>query len=245
MSGHSKWANIKHKKGKMDAVRGKITTKIAREITVAVRLGGSDPTGNMKLKLALTKAKANNIPKENIQRAIQKGLGAADGSNYEELVYEGYGPGGSAVLLNVMTDNRNRSAADVRHIFSKNGGNLGESGCVGWMFKNKALFVLGKEDNDIAEDELMMLALEAGAEDFKVEEDYFEITGEPESFEAIQEILEQHNLNPEVAELTMIPDTTIKLEGVDAQKMLKLIDALEDHDDVQNVYANYDIDELE
>ena len=133
MSGHSKWANIKHKKGKMDAVRGKITTKIAREITVAVRMGGSDPTGNMKLKLALTKAKANNIPKENIQRAIQKGLGALEGSNYEEMLYEGYGPGGSAVMIEVMTDNRNRTAADVRHIFSKNGGNLGETGCVGWM----------------------------------------------------------------------------------------------------------------
>ena len=148
MSGHSKWANIKHKKGRMDAVRGKVTTKIGREITVAVRMGGSDPTGNMKLKLALTKAKANNVPKDNIQRAIQKGLGALDGNNYEEMVYEGYGPGGSAVMIEVMTDNRNRTAADVRHIFSKNGGNLGETGCVGWMFKKKSVFVIEKENFD-------------------------------------------------------------------------------------------------
>ncbi len=242
MSGHSKWANIKHKKGKMDAVRGKITTKIAREITVAVRMGGSDPTGNMKLKLALTKAKANNIPKENIQRAIQKGLGALEGSNYEEMLYEGYGPGGSAVMIEVMTDNRNRTAADVRHIFSKNGGNLGETGCVGWMFKKKSVFVVEKE-NFANEEELMMLALEAGADDFQVEEDSFEITGEPEVFDEIEKMLEENNIESSVAEISMAPDTTVKLEGTDATKMLKLIEALEDHDDVQEVYANYDIDE--
>ncbi|WIW71764.1 YebC/PmpR family DNA-binding transcriptional regulator [Anaerosinus gibii] len=242
MSGHSKWANIKHKKGKMDAVRGKITTKIAREITVAVRMGGSDPTGNMKLKLALTKAKANNIPKENIQRAIQKGLGALEGSNYEEMLYEGYGPGGSAVMIEVMTDNRNRTAADVRHIFSKNGGNLGETGCVGWMFKKKSVFVVEKE-NFANEEELMMLALEAGADDFQVEEDSFEITSEPEVFDEIEKMLEENNIESSVAEISMVPDTTVKLEGTDATKMLKLIEALEDHDDVQEVYANYDIDE--
>lgn len=242
MSGHSKWANIKHKKGKMDAVRGKVTTKIAREITVAVRMGGSDSTGNMKLKLALTKAKANNIPKENIQRAIQKGLGALEGSNYEEMLYEGYGPAGSAVMIEVMTDNRNRTAADVRHIFSKNGGNLGETGCVGWMFKKKSVFVVEKE-NFANEEELMMMALEAGADDFEVEEDAFEITGEPESFDEIEKMLEKNNIEPSVAEISMVPDNTVKLEGADATKMLKLIEALEDHDDVQEVYANYDIDE--
>lgn len=242
MSGHSKWANIKHKKGRMDAVRGKVTTKIAREITVAVRLGGGDPTGNMKLKLALSKAKANNIPKENIQRAIQKGLGAADGGNYEEMVYEGYGPGGSAVLLSIMTDNRNRTAADIRHLFSKHGGNLGETGCVGWMFKKKCLFVVDKETFD-NEEELMLLALDAGAEDFKAEDDSFEITGAPEDFDAIQSALDARGIEPGAAEISMIPDTTVRLEGEDAQKMLRLIEALEDHDDVQEVYSNYDIDE--
>lgn len=242
MSGHSKWANIKHKKGKMDAVRGKITTKIGREITVAVRLGGSDPTGNMKLKLALTKAKANNVPKDNIQRAIQKGLGALEGSSYEELLYEGYGPGGSAVMMEIMTDNRNRTAADIRHLFSKYGGNLGESGCVGWMFKKKSVFVVEKE-TFTDEEALMMLALEAGAEDFKAEEDAFEITALPEDFNVIEKMLEENKIEAAVAEISMIPDTTIHLEGKDAEKMLRLIEALEDHDDVQEVYANYDIDE--
>lgn len=242
MSGHSKWANIKHKKGKMDAVRGKVTTKIGREITVAVRMGGSDPTGNMKLKLALAKAKANNVPKDNIQRAIQKGLGAVDGNNYEEMVYEGYGPAGSAVMIEVMTDNRNRTAADVRHIFSKNGGNLGETGCVGWMFNKKCIFVVEKENFDNEED-LMMLALDAGADDFKVEEDVFEIIGAPEEFNKIQQMLDDNKIEASVAEISMIPDNTVKLEGTDAIKMLKMIEALEDHDDVQEVYANYDIDD--
>lgn len=242
MSGHSKWANIKRKKGKNDAVRGQITTKIAREITVAVRMGGSDPTGNMRLKLVLSKAKANNIPKENIQRAIQRGLGAGDGANYEEMLYEGYGPGGSAVMIEVMTDNRNRTAADVRHIFSKNGGNLGETGCVGWMFHKKCMFVVEKEVY-ANEDELMLMALDAGADDFKVEEDTFEISGEPEAFEAIQQMLDDNQIEASVAEITMVPDTTVKLEGADAEKMLRLVEMLEEHDDVQEVYANYDIDE--
>lgn len=242
MSGHSKWANIKHKKGRMDAVRGKVTTKIGREITVAVRLGGSDPTGNMKLKLALTKAKANNVPKDNIQRAIQKGMGALEGSNYEEMVYEGYGPGGCAVMLDIMTDNRNRTAADIRHLFSKNGGNLGETGCVGWMFQQKSVFVVEKEIFG-DEEELMMLALESGAEDFKSDEEAFEISAAPEDFDAIAKMLEDKGIEPTVAEVSMVPDTTVKLEGLDAEKMLRLMDALEDHDDVQEVYANYDIDE--
>lgn len=243
MSGHSKWANIKHKKGRMDAVRGKVTTKIGREITVAVRLGGSDPTGNMKLKLALTKAKANNVPKDNIQRAIQKGLGALEGNNYEEMVYEGYGPGGSAVMLEIMTDNRNRTAADIRHLFSKNGGNLGETGCVGWMFKQKSVFVVEKETYG-DEEALMMLALEAGADDFKAEDDdVFEILAEQGDYNAIEKMLEDNGIEPSVAEISMIPDTTVKLDGKDAEKMLRLIEALEDHDDVQEVYTNCDIDE--
>jgi len=242
MSGHSKWANIKHKKGKMDALRGKVTTKIGRELTVAARLGGADPTGNMRLKLALQKAKENNIPKDNIQRAIQKGLGSLDGSSYEELVYEGYGPAGVAVMVEVMTDNRNRTAADVRHLFSKYSGNLGESGCVSWMFNKKGLFVIEKAIG-IDEEELMMLSLEAGADDFKVEEDEFEIIIDPALFYQFQEILEKNHIKTAVAEVTMVPETTVTLASDDATKMMKLMDALEEHDDVQEVYANFDIPE--
>ena len=241
MSGHSKWANIKRKKGANDAIRGKITTKIGREITIAVRMGGPDPIGNMRLKLALSKAKANNIPKENIQRAIAKGQGAADGSNYEEFTYEGYGPGGIAVLLDIMTDNRNRTAADVRHLFSKHGGNMGQDGCVDWMFKKKAVFVVERETFD-DEDELMNLVLEAGAEDFEAMDDAFEITAAPEDFEAVANALEEKGIKTASAEVTMVPDNTVHLEGKDAEKMLALVDALEENDDVQNVYANYEID---
>lgn len=242
MSGHSKWANIKRKKGANDAIRGKITTKIGREITIAVRMGGGDPTGNMRLKLALSKAKANNIPKDNIQRAIQKGLGAAEGSNYEELTYEGYGPAGSAIMLDILTDNRNRSAGDVRHIFSKYGGNLGETGCVGWMFKQKAVFIVEKETFE-DEDELMGIVLDAGAEDLKAEDDVFEITADPADYNAIEAALGEKGIETASAEITMVPDTTVKLEGKDAEKMQNLIDALEENDDVQNVYSNYEFDE--
>jgi YebC/PmpR family DNA-binding regulatory protein len=242
MSGHSKWANIKHKKGKMDAIRGKITTKISREITVAARMGGADPTGNMRLKLALEKARANNVPKENIQRAIQKGIGALDGSNYEEITYEGYGPGGVALMIEIMTDNRNRTAADIRHILSKNGGNLGESGCVAWMFKQKGLFVVDKETG-ANEDDLMMLSIEAGAEDFKDNGDEFEITTAPNDFEKVLEALTANNIETSVAQVTMIPETSITLSDEDVEKMMKLMEVLEDHDDVQEVYANFDIPE--
>ena len=242
MSGHSKWSTIKHKKGKVDALRSKATSKIGREITVAARMGGADPTGNMRLKLALQKAKENNVPKDNIQRAIQKGVGALEGSNYEELVYEGYGPAGVAVIVEVMTDNRNRTAADVRHLFSKYGGNLGESGCVSWMFDKKGLFVID-EIKGLDEEEVMMLALEAGADDFKAENDEFEITVTPENFTQLQEILAENNIKTSVAEVTMIPQTTVPLLGDEAIKMMKLMDALEEHDDVQDVYANFDIPE--
>ena len=241
MSGHSKWANIKRKKGANDAIRGKITTKIGREITIAVRMGGGDPTGNMRLKLALSKAKANNIPKDNINRAIQKGLGATEGSNYEELMYEGYGPGGTAVMLDILTDNRNRTAADVRHLFSKYGGNLGQDGCVSWMFKQKAVFLVEKEVFG-DEDELMEIVLDAGAEDMKAEDEIFEITAEPSAFDALEQALAEKGIETASAEVTMVPDTTVGLAGKDAEKMQTLIDALEDNDDVQNVYTNYESD---
>ena len=242
MSGHSKWANIKRKKGANDAIRGKITTKIGREITIAVRMGGADPTGNMRLKLALSKAKANNIPKDNINRAIQKGLGATEGSNYEEVIYEGYGPGGTAVMLDILTDNRNRTAADVRHLFSKYGGNLGQDGCVSWMFKKNAVFVVERDTFD-DEDALLELVLEAGAEDMRSEDDVFEIIAEPDAYDAIETVLGEKGIETASAEVTMVPDTTVHLVDKDAEKMQTLIDALEDNDDVQNVYSNYEMDE--
>ena len=242
MSGHSKWANIKRKKGANDAIRGKITTKIGREITIAVRMGGGDPTGNMRLKLALSKAKANNIPKDNINRAIQKGLGATEGSNYEEVLYEGYGPGGTAVMLDILTDNRNRTAADVRHLFSKYGGNLGATGCVAWMFKQKAVFIVEREVFG-DEDELLNIALEAGAEDMKAEGDVFEIVAEPGDYDAVADALAAKGIETASAEVTMVPDNTVRIEGKDAEKMMSLVDALEEHDDVQNIYANYEMDE--
>ena len=242
MSGHSKWANIKHKKGKADALRGKITTKISREITIAVRMGGADPTGNMKLKLALSKAKANNIPKDNIQRAIQKGQGALEGSNYEEITYEGYGPAGVAIMVSALTDNRNRTAADVRHVFSKYGGNMGETGCVNWMFKRKGIFVISSEAG-VSEDDLMMMTLEAGAEDIKGDEDGFEIVTQPDDFEAVEKALAENNIEVEMSEITMVPDTMAELSAEDAEKVQKMLDALDDLDDVQDVYTNADLPE--
>lgn len=242
MSGHSKWANIKHKKGKADALRGKITTKISREITIAVRMGGSDPTGNMKLKLALSKAKANNIPKDNIQRAIQKGAGALEGSSYEEITYEGYGPAGVAMMVTALTDNRNRTAADVRHVFTKYGGNLGATGCVGYMFQQKGIFAVSNESG-VTEDDLMLVALDAGAEDIKSNEDGFEIITAPDAFDAVDKALADNSIEVEMSEITMVPDTMTALEGEDAEKVQKMLDALEDLDDVQDVYTNADLPE--
>ena len=242
MSGHSKWATIKRKKGANDAIRGAMTTKISREITIAVKMGGADPTGNMRLKLALSKAKANNVTKENINRAIQKGLGASDTSNYEEITYEGYGPGGSALMLDILTDNRNRTAANIRHIFTKHGGNLGENGCVSWMFKKKAVFVVDKENFD-DEDALMEIVMDAGAEDFNADDDMFEITAAPEDCNAIESALAEKNIETASAEITQVPDTTVALAGDAAEKMQKLLDALDEDDDVQNVYGNYEFAE--
>lgn len=239
MSGHSKWNNIKNKKGKLDAIRGKVTTKIGREITIAVRMGGSDPVGNMRLKLALQKAKENNIPKDNIKRAIQKGAGTLEGANYEEIVYEGYGPAGVAVTVDVLTDNRNRAAADVRHEFSKHGGNLGETGCVAWMFKKKGIFVVPKDNAN--EDELMELVLEAGADDMQVNDEDYEITTTPEAFDDVEKALEEKGIETEIAHVTNVPDNTISLDATSAKKLENLIDALDDIDDVQDVYHNGDM----
>ena len=241
MSGHSKWSNIKHRKGKNDALKAKITTKISREITVAVKAGGTDPTGNMRLKLALQKARENNIPKDNIQRAIDKGAGAGDANNYEEITYEGYGPGGAAILVEVMTDNRNRAAADVRHAFSKRGGNLGESGSVNWMFKRKGVFVIPQEGND--EETLTLLALDAGAEDIKVEDDVFVIYTLPDDYDAVEAALAEESIATDMAQITMVPDTNMELTGDDAVNMQRVLDMLEDLDDVQDVYHNAIMDE--
>lgn len=237
MSGHSKWANIKHKKGKADALRGKITTKISREITIAVRMGGADPTGNMKLKLALSKAKANNIPKDNIQRAIQKGAGALEGQSFEEITYEGYGPAGVAMMVSCLTDNRNRTAADIRHVFSKHGGNLGATGCVGYMFKQKGIFAVSKETG-VTEDDLMMIALDAGAEDIKSDEEGFEIVTDPAAYDDVEKALADSNIEVAMSEITMVPDTMAELSAEDAEKVQKMLDALDDCDDVQDVYTN-------
>lgn len=240
MSGHSKWATIKRKKGANDAIRGAMTTKISREITIAVKMGGADPTGNMRLKLALSKAKANNVTKDNINRAIQKGLGASDTSNYEEITYEGYGPGGTALMLEILTDNRNRTAANIRHIFSKHGGNLGENGCVAWMFHKKAVFTVDKDSFD-DEDALLEIAMDAGAEDFQALDDSFEITADPNDFNAIEAALAAKGIDTSSAEITQIPSSTVKLNQNDSEKLLKLLDALDADDDVQNVFGNYEL----
>ena len=244
MSGHSKWANIKHKKGKADAVRGAATTKISREITTAVRLGGADPTGNMRLKLALQKARENNIPKDNIQRAIQKGQGTLEGASYEEVTYEGYGTAGVALLVEAMTDNRNRTAAEMRHIFSKHGGNMGESGCVSWMFHKKGLVLIDKAP-ELSEEDLLAIVLEAGAEDMDSEGEQYEVTCAPDDFEGLLNAMEKAGIKWDSAEISMIPETTIALDGDDAAKLMRLVDALEEQDDVQNVYGNFDVPDEE
>jgi len=242
MSGHSKWANIKHKKGAADAKRGKIFTRLIKEITVAARMGGGDPDGNPRLRSAIVTARAENMPKDNISRAIQKGTGEIAGEVYDEIMYEGYGPGGVAVLVECLTDNRNRTVADVRHYFSKSNGNLGESGCVSWMFDKKGLIFV--EKGTISEEELMELALEAGADDILEEEEGFQIMTAPENFEEVRSSLEEGGIRFLEASISMVPQNTIEVaeENV-ARALLKLIENLEEHDDVQNVYANFDIDD--
>ncbi|PJI09746.1 MULTISPECIES: YebC/PmpR family DNA-binding transcriptional regulator [Clostridium] len=242
MSGHSKWHNIQAKKGKADAKRGKIFTKIGKEIAVAVKTGGASLEANSKLRDCVAKAKAANMPMDTINRAIKKGAGELEGVNYEQILYEGYGPVGVAMLVDVLTDNKNRSASDVRCSFDRHGGNLGATGCVSWMFQRKGQIVIEKTD-EMDEEEIMMKALEVGAEDFSSEDDVFVITTAQGDFSSVREALEKENFNFVSAELTMIPDNTIKLNLEDSEKVQKLIDKLEDSDDVQNVYHNAEFDE--
>jgi YebC/PmpR family DNA-binding regulatory protein len=241
MSGHSKWSTIKRKKGATDAKRGKVFTKLIKEITVAARFGGGDPDANPRLRTAIAAAKTENMPKDNIDRAIKKGTGELEGRAYEEVHYEGYGPGGAAVLVESLTDNKNRTVADIRHLFSKSGGSLGEAGCVFWMFDKKGFFVL--EKTAVSEDTLMEVALDAGAEDIREEDDTFEVITSPEDFEEVKKALEAKGLECVLAEITMLPSSTVKLEGKEAEQMLRLVDGLEDSDDVQKVYSNFDISE--
>lgn len=243
MSGHSKWHSIKHKKGALDAKRGKLFTKLIKELTVAARSGGADPTGNARLRKAISDAKAANMPNDTIDRAVRRGAGEEGGVNYEEITYEGYGPGGVALLIEAMTDNRNRTVAEIRHIFSKNGGNLGESGSVGWMFDKKGYIVVEKSAK--AEEQLIDIAIDAGAEDVRDDEDNWEIITAPEDFEAVQTAIKSSGITPQVAEVEMVPQNYIKLEGSQAGQMLKLMEALEDHDDVQKVSANFDMSEAD
>jgi len=240
MSGHSKWASIKHKKAATDAKRGRVFTKLIKEITVAARMGGGDIDGNPRLRTAVLAAKAQNMPQDNIKRAIKKGTGELPGQSYEEGSFEGYGPGGTAVLVEVFTDNRNRTVAEVRHAFAKHGGNLGETGCVNWMFEKKGVILV--EQDKAEEEELMELALEAGADDMSQDEDNYEITTSPTAFEDVKKALEEKEIPIALAEVSMVPQTTVRLEGSDAKRMLRLMEILEDHDDIQNVAANFDID---
>jgi YebC/PmpR family DNA-binding regulatory protein len=239
MSGHSKWHSIRHKKGAVDAKRGKIFTKLIKEITVAARLGGGDPDGNPRLRTAVAAAKAENMPKENIERAVKKGTGELEGVSYEESSYEGYGPGGVALLVDCLTDNRNRAVAEVKHLFERHGGRLGEPGCVAWIFDNKGLIAFDK--NKVDEEQLLELALEAGAEDVKEEETQFEVITNPAEFEAVKTAIDDAGLPYTLAEITKIPKNTVKLDGKHAEQMLKLMQGIEDNEDVNHVYANFDI----
>lgn len=240
MSGHSKWHNIQAKKGKADAARGKIFTKLGRELLIAVKQGGPDPAGNSKLKDVIAKCKANNMPNDTINNAIKKASGAGSTENYEEIVYEGYGPNGVAVIVNASTNNKNRTAADVRHVFDKSGGNLGTTGCVSYMFEKKGVIVIEKEECNLSEDDLMMLAIEAGAEDFSSEDEVYQITTAPNDFTAVTEELTKNNLTFLEAGIQMVPNTYVKLDEKASEKMQRLIDNLDDLDDVLEVFHNWE-----
>jgi len=243
MSGHSKWATIKRKKGAADAKRGKVFTKLIREIATAARIGGGDPAGNPRLRLVIDKARAANMPKDNIERAIQKGVGGGDGAAFEEVTYEGYGPGGTAILLRALTDNRNRTVSEVRHVLSKYGGNLGATGCVAYLFEKRGLLAFDRQGVDA--DALLEAALEAGATDVVEGRESLEVVTEPGALEGVRASLAARGFEPVSAEVSMEPSSTVKLEGDDAKRMLELSDALDDLDDVQGVYANFDISEEE
>jgi len=239
MSGHSKWAQIKRKKAKNDQQRGKLFSKLIREVTVAARHGGGDPKGNMRLKAAIEAARAVNLPADTLKRAIQKGTGELPGETYEDVTYEGYGPAGVAIMVRVLTDNKNRTAPEIRHTFEKNGGNMGAQGCVSWMFERKGIIQV--DAGRIGEDELLDVALEAGAADLRRAEKVFEITTPPDEMDSVRQALEERRVPIAEAEVTMVPLSTVRAEGKDAQAVLRLIEVLEEHDDVQAVYANYDI----
>lgn len=241
MSGHSKWSTIKRKKGALDAKRGKIFSKLIKEITIAARVGGGNPEGNARLRTAITAARAENMPKDNIERAIKKGTGEIEGGHLEEICYEGYGPGGVAVLVDVLTDNKNRTSGDIRHIFTKSHGSLGETGCVSWIFDKKGLIIF--EKGKVDEEKLFEIALEVGADDIKEEETTFEVLTDPKKFEAVKASLDQNQMKYLLAEITKVPKNTVKLEGREAEQMLRLMETLEDSDDVQKAYANFDISE--
>jgi YebC/PmpR family DNA-binding regulatory protein len=241
MSGHSKWANIKHRKAAVDAKRGKVFTKLIRELTVAAKHGGGDPEANPRLRTAIAAAKNQNMPNDTIDRAIKRGTGEMGGEEYHEISYEGYGPGGSAVLVKALTDNKNRTVSDIRRIFTKHGGSLGESGCVSWMFHMKGRIAFDKSKVD--EDKVFEIALDAGADDVVTEESELVVITPPEAFEAVKSVIQSAGLSYETAEVTMIPQNSIKIEGREAENMIRLMEALEDSDDVQNVYSNFDVSE--
>ena len=243
MSGHSKWHSIKHKKGALDAKRGRMFTKLIKEITIAARIGGGDQEGNPRLRKAVLDAKGVNMPADNIKRAIQKGTGELEGGQLEEIMYEGYAPGGVAMLVEVVTDNRNRTVSEIRHLFSKNGGNMGESGSVAWMFSKKGYIAIEKPKAD--EETLMTLAIEAGADDFQSDESMYEIYTSLENFESVQNAIKAKNIEMATSEISMIPQNYIKVEGKTAQQVVKLMEVFDEHDDVQHVYANFDIEESE
>jgi YebC/PmpR family DNA-binding regulatory protein len=240
MSGHSKWATIKHKKGALDAKRGKIFTRLIKEITIAAKNGGGDPDSNPRLRTAIAAAKAENMPADNIKRAVQRGTGELPGATYEEFTLEGYGPGGVALMLDINTDNRNRTVSEIRHAFGKNGGNMAEAGAVSWMFHKKGDIVVPK--SAASEDDLMGIVLEAGADDLRDDGENWEVVTDPSSFEAVVEAVKKAGINPASAEVAMIPQNYIKLEGQQATTMIRLVEALEEHDDVQSVHSNFDID---
>ena len=240
MSGHSKWSSIKHKKGKTDAQRGRVFTRLIKEITIAARMGGGDENANPRLRKAIAEAKTNNMPAANIERALKRGTGELPGVNYEEVIYEGYGPGGAALMVEVFTDNKNRTVADLRHIFSKYNGNLAASGSVGWIFEKKGVIEIR---SDVAtEDEVMMAAIDSGAEDIRSDEDIIEVFTTPEDFDNTKAAITEAGIEVESAQVTMYPQNTVKIEGKQAEQLLKLMDALEEQEDVQNIYSNFDID---